>query len=298
MYTAKDRGRARVETYGAPPPARLTVSLRRGALEPPAFVPPPYPHDRLGPIRATAAAVPGGILDASVGTPVDPMPAVVLDALAAGRARRHRLPGHHRQPGVPRGRGGLGRPPLRLLGHRRRRDRVHRHQGSGGVAAADAVAARPVARHRAVPRGGVPHLRDGRAARRPARGAGAGRRRVAPRPRPRRSRRRRPRAPALAQRPEQPDRRGGDARRGCSTRSSGRGRGGSSSPATSATPSSPTTPTVRPPRRSPRSTPGPTACSWSTRCRSARTWPGCGPGSSPATARWSATSARCASTAG
>src|SRR6478609_1299650 len=49
----------------------------------PAFVPPPYPHDRLGPIRATAAAVPGGILDASVGTPVDPMPAVALDALTA-----------------------------------------------------------------------------------------------------------------------------------------------------------------------------------------------------------------------
>lgn len=48
-----------------------------------AFVPPPYPHDRLGPIRATAAAVPGGIVDASVGTPVDPMPAVVLDAFAA-----------------------------------------------------------------------------------------------------------------------------------------------------------------------------------------------------------------------
>lgn len=48
-----------------------------------AFVPPPYPHDRLGPIRATAAAAPGGILDASVGTPVDPMPAVVLDALRA-----------------------------------------------------------------------------------------------------------------------------------------------------------------------------------------------------------------------
>src|SRR3954452_11854347 len=49
----------------------------------PAFVPPPYPHDRLGPIRATAAAVPGGIIDASVGTPVDPMPAVALDALTA-----------------------------------------------------------------------------------------------------------------------------------------------------------------------------------------------------------------------
>src|SRR6478752_5031253 len=48
-----------------------------------AFVPPPYPHDRLGPIRATAAAVPGGILDASVGTPVDPMPEVALEALTA-----------------------------------------------------------------------------------------------------------------------------------------------------------------------------------------------------------------------
>jgi succinyldiaminopimelate transaminase len=47
-----------------------------------AFVPPPYPHDRLGPLRATAAAVAGGMVDASVGTPVDPMPDVVLRALA------------------------------------------------------------------------------------------------------------------------------------------------------------------------------------------------------------------------
>jgi succinyldiaminopimelate transaminase len=47
------------------------------------FVPPPYPHDRLDPIRAVAAGVPGGILDASVGTPVDPMPKVVIDALVA-----------------------------------------------------------------------------------------------------------------------------------------------------------------------------------------------------------------------
>jgi succinyldiaminopimelate transaminase len=47
-----------------------------------AFVPPPYPHDRLGPVRAAAAAVPGGMIDASVGTPVDPMPPGVLDALA------------------------------------------------------------------------------------------------------------------------------------------------------------------------------------------------------------------------
>jgi succinyldiaminopimelate transaminase len=47
-----------------------------------AFVPPPYPHDRLGPVRAVAAAVPGGLVDASVGTPVDPMPDVVVRALA------------------------------------------------------------------------------------------------------------------------------------------------------------------------------------------------------------------------
>jgi succinyldiaminopimelate transaminase len=52
-----------------------------------AFVPPPYPHDRLEPIKAIAAAVPGGMLDASVGTPVDPMPAVALDALAAAAPR-------------------------------------------------------------------------------------------------------------------------------------------------------------------------------------------------------------------
>jgi succinyldiaminopimelate transaminase len=53
----------------------------------PAFVPPPYPHDRLGPIKARAVEVPGGMLDASVGTPVDPMPQLVLDALAAAAPR-------------------------------------------------------------------------------------------------------------------------------------------------------------------------------------------------------------------
>ncbi len=51
-----------------------------------AFVPPPYPHDRLGPVRAIAAAVPGGMVDASVGTPVDPMPEVVVRALVDGAA--------------------------------------------------------------------------------------------------------------------------------------------------------------------------------------------------------------------
>jgi len=46
------------------------------------FVPPPYPHDRLAGLRATAEAVPGGIVDCSVGTPVDPMPELARRALA------------------------------------------------------------------------------------------------------------------------------------------------------------------------------------------------------------------------
>ena len=81
------------------------------------------------------------------------------------------------------------------------------------------------------------------------------------------------------------------------TPSAGRGNAASSWPATSATPSSPTTPTAQPAApvtaldaREPR------ACWWCTRCRSDRTWPACGPGSSPATVISSATWARCAST--
>jgi succinyldiaminopimelate transaminase len=47
------------------------------------FVPPPYPHDRLGDLRAVADTAPGGLIDASVGTPVDPTPEVVIAAAAA-----------------------------------------------------------------------------------------------------------------------------------------------------------------------------------------------------------------------
>lgn len=42
-----------------------------------------YPWDTLTDVRATARAHPGGLVDLSVGTPVDPTPAVVGDALAA-----------------------------------------------------------------------------------------------------------------------------------------------------------------------------------------------------------------------
>jgi succinyldiaminopimelate transaminase len=52
----------------------------------PGFVPPPYPHDRLHELRVVADAVPGGIVDCSVGTPVDPMPEVARRALGEAAA--------------------------------------------------------------------------------------------------------------------------------------------------------------------------------------------------------------------
>jgi len=48
---------------------------------PTGFVPPPYPQDRLASLKATADALPGGVVDASIGTPVDPMPEVAAQAL-------------------------------------------------------------------------------------------------------------------------------------------------------------------------------------------------------------------------
>ncbi|HEY5837222.1 succinyldiaminopimelate transaminase [Streptomyces sp.] len=44
---------------------------------------PVFPWDRLEPYKAAAAAHPDGVVDLSVGTPVDPVPAVVRQALAA-----------------------------------------------------------------------------------------------------------------------------------------------------------------------------------------------------------------------
>ncbi|MBV9822060.1 MAG: succinyldiaminopimelate transaminase [Actinobacteria bacterium] len=51
------------------------------------FVPPPYPYERLGEIKAIADRLPGGAIDLSVGTPCDPAPPAVIAALAEpGRA--------------------------------------------------------------------------------------------------------------------------------------------------------------------------------------------------------------------
>jgi succinyldiaminopimelate transaminase len=51
------------------------------AAPPGGFVPPPYPHDRLDALRRLADAVAGGVVDCSVGNPVDPIPEIALHAL-------------------------------------------------------------------------------------------------------------------------------------------------------------------------------------------------------------------------
>lgn len=55
------------------------------------FVPPPYPYDRLDAVRPLAEAV-GPVLDFSIGTPFDPPPRSVLDALVDPVAARRYPP--------------------------------------------------------------------------------------------------------------------------------------------------------------------------------------------------------------
>jgi succinyldiaminopimelate transaminase len=52
------------------------------------FVPPPYPYDRLEPMKAKAAALDGGVVDLSIGTPNDPPPPFVVEALGGSGAER------------------------------------------------------------------------------------------------------------------------------------------------------------------------------------------------------------------
>ncbi|HXW78676.1 MAG TPA: pyridoxal phosphate-dependent aminotransferase, partial [Acidimicrobiales bacterium] len=52
-------------------------------VAPAGFRPPPYPYERLGPIRSKAAALTGGMVDLSVGSPCDRPSPAVLAALAS-----------------------------------------------------------------------------------------------------------------------------------------------------------------------------------------------------------------------
>ncbi|MGH1506308.1 MAG: pyridoxal phosphate-dependent aminotransferase [Acidimicrobiales bacterium] len=52
------------------------------------FVPPPYPYDRLDPLKAIAADHEGGIVDLSIGSPCDAPPQTVIDALGQSGTER------------------------------------------------------------------------------------------------------------------------------------------------------------------------------------------------------------------
>jgi succinyldiaminopimelate transaminase len=47
-----------------------------------AFIPPPYPYERLGALARLAESLPGGLVDCSIGTPCDPVPRFVARAAA------------------------------------------------------------------------------------------------------------------------------------------------------------------------------------------------------------------------
>lgn len=52
------------------------------------FVPPPYPYDRLDRFKPFAEALPGGMVDLSIGTPCDAPPADVIAALSSSNSER------------------------------------------------------------------------------------------------------------------------------------------------------------------------------------------------------------------
>ncbi len=65
--------------------------MRSQDVEPPpprGFRPPPYPYERLAGLRAVADALPGGLVDCSIGTPCDPPPVAAHQALAASGVER------------------------------------------------------------------------------------------------------------------------------------------------------------------------------------------------------------------
>ncbi len=57
------------------------------------FVPPPYPYDRLDRFKVLGDSFEGGLVDLSIGTPCDPPPPAVIEALASSNAERSSRPG-------------------------------------------------------------------------------------------------------------------------------------------------------------------------------------------------------------
>ncbi len=69
------------------------------------FVPPPYPYERLDRFKPYGADFEGGLIDLSIGTPFDPAPASVVEALATSGAERSYPP----SIGTPELRAAVGR---------------------------------------------------------------------------------------------------------------------------------------------------------------------------------------------
>lgn len=61
-------------------------SSRDGTAE--GFQPPPYPYDKLDRFKPLAARFDGGLVDLSIGTPCDPPPPAVIEALSSSNAER------------------------------------------------------------------------------------------------------------------------------------------------------------------------------------------------------------------
>jgi succinyldiaminopimelate transaminase len=57
-------------------------------MSPEPFVPPPYPYDRVDRFKPYGDAFEGGLIDLSIGTPFDPPPPAVVEALATSNAER------------------------------------------------------------------------------------------------------------------------------------------------------------------------------------------------------------------
>ena len=73
------------------------------------FVPPPYPYDRLTPLKEQAQQSAGGLVDLSVGTPCDPPSAAVMGALADRKAAQSYPPSVGTAPYREAAAGWLGR---------------------------------------------------------------------------------------------------------------------------------------------------------------------------------------------
>ena len=129
------------------------------------FVPPPYPYDRLDRLVPVAGRHPGGVVDLSIGTPIDDPPPAVVAALSTSDSER----GYPQSIGSVAFREAAARWISRRFGVEVDAGLVGAcvgHQGVRRHAAAVAAAAVTRSGHRALPAGVVPHVRDGSDARR------------------------------------------------------------------------------------------------------------------------------------